>query len=75
MYKTIVLELLEARPALHRHLRLHRVMLPELARYARDLRAAHKQSMDAGMDAGAAMEMAVAEIEERLDRETARLEA
>lgn len=41
MYKTIVLELLEAHTALHRCLRLSRKLLPELDRYANDLRTAH----------------------------------
>ena len=74
MYKTIVLELLDAHPTLHRRLRLSRTLLPELERYATDLRAAHLEFSRLHPQ-DAAMELAVAEIEGRIAREAARHEA
>jgi hypothetical protein len=75
LYKTIMLELLESHPALHRHLRLSRTLLSELDRYASDLRSLHLRQLDAGMDSGEAMEHAIHEIEERITQEAARLGA
>jgi hypothetical protein len=42
MYKTKVLELLQERPQMHEQLRKQRMLLPELERYARDLKASHE---------------------------------
>ena len=40
-YKTMVLELLEARPELHEQLRSLRMLLPAMERYALELQASH----------------------------------
>ena len=74
LYKTIALELLESHPALHRRLRLSRKLLPEMERYASDLRSLHLRQQDAGMDSSEAMEHAVHEIQVRIAQEAARLE-
>lgn len=75
LYKTIVLELLEARPALYRRLRLSRSVLRELDRYAADLCSAHRQWIERGMDPVSAREWAVQELRERLAQEADRLGA
>jgi hypothetical protein len=74
LYKTIVLELLEAQPTLHKRLRLSRKLLTELERYANTLKTAHQQWTEAGLDSSGAMEKAVHEIEERIAQEAARFE-
>ena len=75
LYKTIVLELLQTHPRLHNHLRLSRKLLSQMERYANDLRTAHLQQVDAGMDSSGAMEQAVHEIETRIAQEAGRYEA
>ncbi len=72
LYKTIALELLEARPGLHTYLRRSRTLLTETERYAADLRAAHLNRTNQGFDSNAALELALAELEPRLDREATR---
>ncbi len=74
MYKTIVLELLQAHPTLHRRLCLSRTLLRELDRYSVDLRASHLE-LSRSVPPDAAMELAVAQIEERIAQEAARVEA
>ena len=73
-YKTIVLELLQAHPALYRWLCLSRTALRELDRYSADLRANHLE-LSRSLPPDAAMELAVAEIQERIAQEAARVEA
>ncbi|VTR91617.1 unnamed protein product [Gemmata massiliana] len=72
LYQTIVLELLEARPGLHTYLRRSRKLLAEMERYAADLRAAHLDRMNQGFDSSSALELALAELEARLDQEATR---
>lgn len=71
-YKTIALELLQARPELHNRLRLSRKLLSEVERYATDLRTTHLLLVDTGMETGAALEQALYEIGDRIAREAAR---
>ncbi len=73
LYKTIMLELLESRPTLHRHLQLSRKRLSEMELHASDLRSLHLRQQDAGMDSNEAPEHAVHEIEVRIAQEAARL--
>ncbi len=75
-YKTIVLELLEQRPALHEQLRRERQLLPTLEQYAKELKTSHeawqaqlsqaKPTSDPSQIASEAMEMAIEELERRL---------
>ena len=75
LYKTIVLELLEeSYPTLHRRLRLGRTLLRELDRYARDLRTTYLREIERGTDRGAARELALQELRERLAQEADRLD-
>ncbi|VTS00590.1 unnamed protein product [Gemmata massiliana] len=75
LYQTIVLELLQARSGLHTYLRRSRKLLAETERYATDLRTAHLSGKDRGLDSSAALEVALAELEARLDREATRHES
>jgi hypothetical protein len=78
-YKTMALELIRSRPALYRRLRAERRLLPALERHARELRAGHHGWTDRlschrpGADPQAltaeALELALAELTARLDRE------
>jgi hypothetical protein len=75
-YKTIVLELLQERKELHEQLRLTRRLLPAMETCAKELKARHEHWKDTlatatpGSDpsqiSSEAMEMALAELEERL---------
>ena len=73
-YKTIVLELLRERKELHEQLRLTRRLLPTMESLARDLKARHDhwretlatQESDPIRISSEAMEMALAELEDRL---------
>lgn len=71
-YKTIVLELLQAQPGLHHYLRLSRKLLAEMDRYANDLRSAHQDWQDRGIEPSAALELAVEEIAVRIVEEARR---
>ncbi|MBS0267268.1 MAG: hypothetical protein JSS02_35415 [Planctomycetes bacterium] len=75
-YKTIVLELLQQRTEMHDQLRKDRKLLPALEFYARELKTSHeawketfseaKPGSDPSQIASEAMEMAVKELEDRL---------
>ena len=75
-YKTIVLELLQERKELHEQLRLTRRLLPTMETCAKELKARHEhwketlatatQGGDPSQISSEAMEMALAELEERL---------
>lgn len=75
-YKTIMLELIEARPELHEQLRRSRVLLAVMESLATALKARHealkvelataKPGLEPGQAASTAMEIAVREIESRL---------
>ncbi len=79
-YKTIVLELLEQRPAIYGQLQSQRKLLPALERYAAELKASHEgwreQLSQQRQDAGAsqiesvAMELALEELVRSLSSET-----
>jgi hypothetical protein len=74
LFKTIVLGLLEeAYPGLHRHLCRGRSLARELDRYAAGLREDYQQRIASGLDPGAARELAVQELRERLNQEAVRL--
>jgi hypothetical protein len=76
LYKTIVLALLQETPLIYDQLLKHRTLLPTLEQYAAELRTHHhawqdrlllaKPSSDPRQIASAALEMALAELEERL---------
>ena len=76
-YKTIVLELLQQRPAMHEQLRQARQLLPALDSYALDLKNRHeawkeqlaqaRPESDPSQIASEALEMALKEMEEQLD--------
>jgi hypothetical protein len=75
-YKSIVLELLQDRPELHRSLQVAKTLLPTLDRYAGELKASHEEWKDRlsqskpGSDerqiASEALEIALKELEKRL---------
>lgn len=75
-YKTIVHELLQQQTELHEKLRLTRRLLPTIEAYAKELKASHEEWKETlsearpGSDpiqiASEAMEMAVKELEDRL---------
>jgi hypothetical protein len=79
-YKTIILELLQQRPQMHERLRQERMLLPTMERYARELRTRHLEwkerllerqpDSDQSQIASEAMEMALAELEDRLPPES-----
>lgn len=75
-YKTIILELLQANPTLHETLRRGRMLLPVMESLAIALKARHealkeqlfatKADIDPSQASSAAMEIAVKEMENRL---------
>ena len=74
-YKTMVLELLQQRTEMHDQLRKDRKLLPALEFYARELKTSHeawketlqaKPASNPRQIASEAMEMAVKELEDRL---------
>jgi len=75
-YKTIILELLQRRPAIHDQLRKDRKLLPTLEMYSRELKTSHEawQEMLLGLRPGSdrnqiaseAFELALKEMEDRL---------
>jgi hypothetical protein len=75
-YKTIVHELLQRQTELHENLRLTRRLLPTIEAQARELKASHehwkatlgqsKPGSDPSQIASEALEMAVKELEDRL---------
>lgn len=79
-YKQIVHELLEQQTELHEKLRLTRRLLPTIDAYARELKASHAEWKETltesrpGSDpmqiASEAMEMAVQEMQDRLQNES-----
>ncbi|MFO0901205.1 MAG: hypothetical protein U0836_27580 [Pirellulales bacterium] len=80
-YKTIVLELLESRPQLKSRLQEYRQLKTTLELYAHQLQTSHQQwqrtlaqltpASDARQLASEALELAVAEIRDRLSLESA----
>ena len=79
-YKTIILELLQQRPQMHEQLRQERMLLPTMERYAMELRTRHLEwkelllerqpDSDQSQIASEALEMALAELEDRLPPES-----
>jgi hypothetical protein len=77
-YKTMVLGLLEARPALYRHLCMTGTALQTLEQYATALKACHlhwidqlrKKSPDNGQIESRALELALQELRESLPPES-----
>ena len=79
-YKSIVHELLQQQTELHEKLRLTRRLLPTIEAYARDLKASHDEWKETLSEArpesdpiqisSEAMEMAVQEMEDRLQNES-----
>lgn len=79
-YKTIVLELLQERPELHRRLQTGKTLLPTLEQYANELKASHdewkdrlsraKPGSDESQIASEALEIALKELEIRLPSES-----
>jgi len=75
-YKTMILELLQQRPEMHGRLKKSRTLLPELERYARELKAGHeawtdrlaqqKPGSDPSQIASEALEIALKEVEDCL---------
>lgn len=75
-YKTIVLGLLEERPALHEHLRKNQMLLSAVEGCARTLKTSHESwkerllkarpGSDASQIASEAMELALKELADRL---------
>ena len=75
-YKTICLELLEQRPAIHELLRRNRIWLPTLERVAQELKTRHdewkdrlslaKPHSDRSQIASEALELALKELEDCL---------
>jgi hypothetical protein len=75
-YKTIIHELLQQWPQMHDQLRRDRMLLPAIERYAQELRSNHliwKERLlalwpgsDPSQIANEALEMALAELEDRL---------
>jgi hypothetical protein len=74
-YMSIILELLESYPKLHKHLRLSRKLMTELERYATDLRTEHLRWQGLGLDSSEAKELAMEELERRIRQEAERYEA
>jgi len=81
-YKTIVLELIQDRPELHRRLQAERMLIPTLDLFASELKASHdewkdrlsraKPGSEQGQIAGEALEIALKELEGRLPSEPPR---
>jgi hypothetical protein len=81
-YKSIVLELLQQRPAMHEQLRKERKLLPTMEKYAHELKTSHEawQEMLLGLRPGSdrtqiaseALELALKEMEDRLPSESPR---
>lgn len=79
-YKTIVHELLQQQTELHERLRLTRRLLPTIEAYAKELKASHDEWKETLSEArpdsdpiqisSEAMEMAVQEMEDRLQNES-----
>jgi hypothetical protein len=79
-YKSIVLEMLQQRPAMHDQLRKERKLLPTMEKYARELKTRHEawQQMLLGIRPGStrsqieseALEVALKEMEECLPSES-----
>ncbi len=79
-YKTIILELLQQRPQMHKQLRQNRKLLPALETYAHELKTSHEAWMEElsqarpqsnrAQIASEAMEMALKELQERLPSES-----
>lgn len=79
-YKTIILELLQARPRMYNQLRKSRKLLLMVDRYARELKASHQVCKDylsqarpgssTSQIATEALEMALKELEDRLPTES-----
>lgn len=75
-YLTITLELIEANPTLHQRLRQQRELLTTLHRLGNELKASHqtwqlrlreqRSTDDLGLLRSQALELAVAELQERL---------
>jgi hypothetical protein len=76
LYKSIIHDLIQQRPAMHDQLRKERKLLPTLKKYARELKTSHEawQKMllqmrpgsNRGQIASEAMEMALKEMVDRL---------
>lgn len=79
-YQQIVHELLEQQTELHEKLRLTRRLLPTIEAYAKELKASHKEWRETLIDSrpgsdpmqleSEAMELAVKEMEDRLESES-----
>ena len=79
-YKTMVLELLQQRPQIHDSLRKERTLLATVESQARELKARHEELIEifsqmrpedeSSQISGMALEMALQELEERLDNDT-----
>jgi hypothetical protein len=79
-YKTIILELLQQRPQMHERLRKERMLLPTLELYAVELRTRHLEWKELLLErqpgsepsqiASEALEIALAELEDRLPPES-----
>ena len=80
-YKTIMLELLQQRPQMHEELRQSRKMLETVERYANELRDSHlalaetlskaRPDSDPSQIKSEALEIAIQQMQERLDANTA----
>jgi len=80
LYKTICLELLQQHPQIHDLLRRNRILLPAMERLAGELRNRHQEwkdhlsqarpDSDRSQIASEALEMALAELENRLPTES-----
>jgi hypothetical protein len=85
LYKTIVLELLQARPEVHEKLRRQRMLLKAMEFYASELKDLHeaykldlaemKPDIDESQIASQALEMALKELEGILPSDTSTEEA
>ncbi len=75
LYKTITLELLQEQyPRLHEELRLCRKLLAAVENYASAVRETHRKWLALGMDASAARELTVEELQDTLARDALCLE-
>ena len=84
-YKTIVLEMIQDRPRLYEQLRSSKRLLPSMESYAVDLRDNHlacqatlltqRPGTDSSLIASEAMELAIADLMERLPSASAMHEA
>ena len=84
-YKTIILEMLEQRPQMHRELRQSRKLLPTLEFLASELKDSHeawkerllqaKPATDPSQIASEAMELALKDMEDRLPSESSQNES